>query len=72
MHVRPFLVVATAMIAAAPAAAADLPQQRSPERVPTSQLIVPMPAATRDLDGPTPERKGKRVRYTFPAPKRVM
>lgn len=73
MSVRTFLILPAAILAAAPALAADAPK-RIPERVPASSLTAtPIPAASADetIVG-APVRKEKRVRYTFPAPKRMM
>jgi hypothetical protein len=73
MPVRTFLILSAATLAAAPALAADVPK-RIPERVPASGLTAtPIPAASADegiVVSPVP--KEKRVRYTFPAPKRMM
>lgn len=73
MPVRTFLILSAATLAGVPALAAETPK-RLPERVPASSLTAtPIPAASADesiVGGPA--RKEKRVRYTFPAPKRMM
>jgi hypothetical protein len=73
MTVRPYLLLCAAALAATPALAADAPK-RIVERAPAADLNpAPMPAASADEGAMAPPaRKGKRVRYTFPAPKRVM
>lgn len=72
MPVRTFLILPVAILAAAPTLAADAPK-RIPERIPASSLTAtPIPAASADESIVAPARKEKRVRYTFPAPKRMM
>jgi hypothetical protein len=73
MPVRTLLLLSAAVLASAPALAADAPK-RIPERAPALDLTaMPMPAASADENAlAQPTRKGKRVRYTFPAPRRVM
>jgi hypothetical protein len=72
MPVRTLLLLA-ATLAAPPAIAAEA-TRRIPDRLPSSEYsAVPMPASSASDDAlDAPARTGKRVRYTFPAPKRAM
>jgi hypothetical protein len=73
MTVRPFLLLPAAVLAASTTLAADAPSPAA-GRVPAAERnAVPMPAARDGEAARAPAaRKGKRVRYTFPAPNRVM
>ncbi len=69
MPVRTLLMLSVAL-AIAPAIADDA-SRRSPERTPASNLTAtPMPTTVDAV--PAPVRKEKRVRQTFPAPKKTM
>ncbi len=69
MPVRTLLLLSAA-VAVAPAIADDA-SRRTSERTPASELTAtPMPT---NVDAvPAPVRKEKRVRQTFPAPKKTM
>ncbi|HWA14372.1 MAG TPA: hypothetical protein VHA15_14865 [Burkholderiales bacterium] len=73
MTMRSLLLLCAAVLAASPAIAADAPK-RIAERVPAADpAAAPMPAASpREALAAPPARKGKRVRHSFPAPRRVM
>jgi hypothetical protein len=73
MPVCRLLALLATLLAIVPASAADVPE-RQPERVrATDPGAGPKPAAVPGADiAPGPARKEKRVRQSFPAPKRMM